>query len=177
MPLLYYLAYGSNLHPMRMTQRVPSARFIGKVEMRGRQLAFHKHSNDGSGKCLLYSEQGDDQVAHGVLYEINGSEKAALDRAEGVGKGYVEQQFMIPCPHLSGPDYIAFSYGAQSTHINPGLVPFDWYKTYVLAGATYHGMPAEYIEAIRATPSKIDLDTERSRKNWECLARMGWKRV
>ena len=83
MPLLYYLAYGSNLHPMRMTQRVPSARFIGKVEMRGRQLAFHKHSNDGSGKCLLYSEQGDDQVAHGVLYEINGSEKAALDRAEG----------------------------------------------------------------------------------------------
>ena len=55
MTLLYYLAYGSNLHPVRLTERVPSARFLGLTSLFGYQLRFHKrHEPDGSGKCNMY---------------------------------------------------------------------------------------------------------------------------
>ena len=57
--IIHYLAYGSNLHPLRLTLRVPSARVIGVVEMPGYMLEFHKRSIDGSGKCLIYTEQGE----------------------------------------------------------------------------------------------------------------------
>lgn len=56
MPTIHYLAYGSNLHPIRMTERVPSARVLGAIELPDHLLAFNKRSTDGSSKCLLYSQ-------------------------------------------------------------------------------------------------------------------------
>ena len=52
------LAYGSNLHPFRLTHRVPSAKLLGVVSVPGKRLAFHKRSDDGSGKCLFYAPGG-----------------------------------------------------------------------------------------------------------------------
>jgi gamma-glutamylcyclotransferase len=53
---LYYLAYGSNLHPLRLMQRVSSAKVEDVIELPGRQGNFHKRSPDGSGKCNLTDE-------------------------------------------------------------------------------------------------------------------------
>jgi len=64
-------------------------------------------------------------------------------------------------------------YVAQSTHIDSSLVPYHWYKNLVLAGARYHGFPAEYIAAIEATPSKVDTDAKRTQDNEDLLRRMG----
>lgn len=52
MQIHHCLAYGSNLHPLRLRKRVSTANLIGIVEMQGYQLAFHKRSTDESGKCL-----------------------------------------------------------------------------------------------------------------------------
>jgi len=52
---LNYLAYGCNLHPVRLQKRVPSAVFTGMVELHGRILSFSKRSVDGSGKCTIWS--------------------------------------------------------------------------------------------------------------------------
>lgn len=54
MTTVHYLAYGSNLHPLRLTARVSSARPLGTVPMPGYKIAFHKRSIDHSGKCLFY---------------------------------------------------------------------------------------------------------------------------
>src|SRR5258708_8605365 len=86
------LAYGSNLHPFRLTQRVPSAKAIGMVPMQGKRLAFHKKSDDGSGKCLFYEAGAAENLIFGVAYEIDAAEKPLLDELEGLGKGYNEQQ-------------------------------------------------------------------------------------
>lgn len=171
MSRIRYLAYGSNLHPLRLAARVPSARAIGVVEMPGYALAFHKRSVDGSGKCLLDAEQGSHQTAYGVVYEIDTREKPTLDWHEENGRGYYEQhgRFLLnnePCaPYL---------YLAQSEYIDPTLVPYDWYKALVLAGARFHDFPARYIASIEATPSRPDPDPGRARANQELLARMGW---
>lgn len=168
---VHYLAYGSNLHPLRLAARVPSARPIGIVEMPGYALAFHKRSEDGSGKCLVHAEQGGHHTAYGVVYEFDAREKTALDWHEGNGRGYDERQgrFLLhskPCkPYL---------YLAQSEYIDPALVPYDWYKALVLAGARFHDFPSQYIASIEAMPCRPDPDLGRAQMNQELLRQMGW---
>ncbi len=170
MPTVHYLAYGSNLHPLRLAARVPSARVIGTVEMPGYLLAFHKRSIDDSGKCLIYTEQGEHHKMYGVLYEIDVREKASLDAIEGSGKGYCERLVRLA---LNGETYTPHIHVAQSTHIDPSVVPYHWYKNLVMAGARYHSFPAEYIAAIEATPSKVDADAKRTQDNENLLRQMG----
>lgn len=169
MPNVFYLAYGSNLHPLRLAERVPSARTVGVVEMPGYRLAFHKRSVDGSGKCLIYTEQGQTHKTYGVLYKFNASEKASLDKVEGKGNGYCEQLVQF---QLNGKTYTPYVYVAQSTHIDPSFVPYHWYKDLVLAGARYHHFPAEYIASIEAISSKPDPDIKRTQKNENLLRQM-----
>lgn len=169
MPLLHYFAYGSNLHPLRLVARVPSAHALGVVEMPGYSLAFHKRSVDGSGKCLMYTEQGQDRRTYGVLYAFDAHEKANLDTLEGSGKGYVEQFVQFP---LNGKTYTPYIYMAQATHIDSTLAPYHWYKDLVLAGAKYHKFPADYVAKIEAVPSKPDLDLNRARENEELISRL-----
>jgi len=141
------------------------------VELPGLALAFHKRSDDRSGKCLLYAAQADSNKAYGVLYEFNPVDKAALDKAEGNGKGYFERQMRVP---LNGTDYSAYLYMASSTHIDASLAPYHWYKNLVLAGAQFHGLPPEYIATIQSIASVEDLNTQRREKNEALLRRMGW---
>lgn len=169
MPTVFYLAYGSNLHPQRLAERVPSARVVGVVEMPGHRLAFHKRSIDGSGKCLIYPELGQHHNMYGVLYEFDEQDTPGLDEVEGKGQGYENRCLRLS---LRGEIYSAFVYDAQATHIDPGLVPYHWYKDFVLAGARYHGFPAEYIASIEATSSKPDLNDGRRRGKENLLEQM-----
>jgi gamma-glutamylcyclotransferase len=169
MSTIHYLAYGSNLHPLRLTRRVSSARVIDVVEMPGYRIAFHKRSVDDSGKCLIYAERGQHHVAYGVLYEFDARDKASLDAAEGKGNGYFEQlvQFL-----RKGKTYAPYRYAARPTHIDPKLVPYHWYKELVLAGARYHRFAPEYIASIEAMPSKPDPDPRRAQENATLLSEM-----
>lgn len=161
MPLARFisLAYGSNLHPFRLTQRVRSATPIGVVPMPGKRLAFHKRSDDGSGKCLFYEPGGTEDMMYGVAYEIEMAEKPILDDLEGLNKGYNEQQVSFP---LNGVTRHALVYEAASTHIDATLVPYTWYKDMVVLGARYHGLPADYIAKIEAVVAVPDPKPERA---------------
>ena len=46
-----------------------------------------------------------------------------------------------------------------------GLLPFDWYKEIVLAGARENGLSRDYLDAIEAVPSVVDPDPERAARN------------
>lgn len=166
---IHCLAYGSNLHPFRLMQRVPSAKPIGVIEMPEKRLAFHKRSNDGSGKCLFYESGGPDDIMYGVVYAFDAAEKRKLDRLEGLGHGYNEQLVWLP---LNGVTYQAFVYVAASTHIDPTLVPYDWYKEMVLLGARYHRLPPAYVEVIDAMSSVPDPDPTRAAENAVILENM-----
>lgn len=171
MPRVHYVAYGSNLHPLRLIERVPSARELGVVELPGYQLTFHKRSIDGSGKCHLRLRSGQQEhyKAYGVLYEFDSEEKQRLDALEGRGKGYSEQhdQFV-----LRGEPYMAYLYNAQSSHIDSGLAPYHWYKEMVLAGARFHAFPKDYINYIESAPSKDDPDPNRAKDREVLIQRM-----
>lgn len=166
---MYYIAYGSNLHPLRLILRVPSARLVGVVKLQGCRLTFHKRSNDGSSKCNLDFSNDPEHTTHVAVYDIPEADIPLLDRAEGLGQGYDKSQMTI---EVDGSQLLAFVYLAGSTHLTANLEPYDWYKRLVLAGALKHKFPDTYIEQIAMVASKHDLDERRRIENENLLAQL-----
>lgn len=153
-----YLAYGSNLHPVRLLERVPSARVVGTTRLDRYQVVFMKRSRDGSSKAsLLYTDEAH-HTAYACVYELASREKPVLDAIEGVGAGYDTRELQVP---VNGEVLDVFTYVAAATHASPGLAPYDWYHTLVTAGALHHGFPADYVAALKAVTTQPDRDPQR----------------
>lgn len=150
---MHYLAYGSNLHPLRLALRVPNSRLVGTVQLDGCRLTFHKRSTDESAKCNLDFTGNPDHVAHAAVYEIPDSEVHRLDTAEGLGAGYFKQQMTVT---VNGESLLVFVYLASRSHLVENLEPYHWYKGFVLAGARKHLFPTAYLQRIDAVASKPD---------------------
>ncbi len=149
---LKYFAYGSNLHFKRFQQRVASVRFIDIAVLPGYQLAFHKHGADDSAKCNIIRGSGE---VHGVVYEIAVSEKSILDQIES---GYESCELFV---NTNAGSLKSYAYVATDQSINNSLLPYHWYKLYVLHGAQQHGLDTDYCSIIESQVSINDPDTKR----------------
>src|SRR4051812_8017072 len=94
-PTFLYCAYGSNMLSRRLRTRTPSAIANGVGYLSGWRLTFDKVSTDGSGKCDIEPTPHPTDWVYGVVFEISCGEKAALDTAEGLGKGYREERVTV----------------------------------------------------------------------------------
>ena len=112
--MLYYFAYGSNLHPVRLRERGLPAQLIGGTELRHHRLAFHKKGQDESSKCNLVRTDGEYDRVYGAIYELDSKHKNDLDSFEGKGYGYIDQNIML---QHQGQEYNCFTYFAQQSHI------------------------------------------------------------
>jgi gamma-glutamylcyclotransferase len=162
---LLLFAYGSNMLSVRIQERCPSARALGVAKLLGHELAWHKRSADGSGKCDVVPGTATSAV-FGVVYTLPRSEKAGLDCAEGLGAGYEERTV---CVWLQDTEMVVVLYGA--THTDTALKPYTWYRELVVAGAREHGLPHEYLHRIQTVAVIEDPDRERHARNmalvWE----------
>lgn len=161
-----YFAYGSNLHPVRLRERVPSARLVGTAVLPGWRLQFHKRGRDRSAKCDVIPAAPKGDAVHGAIFALEPEERVRLDRAEGLGRGYEERWLELPDV---GP---VFFYVAAATHVDDRLLPFTWYRALVVAGARFHGFPRSYIRAIAAVPSVPDPRADRRERHLRLLARL-----
>jgi len=162
-----YFAYGSNLYPARLGARVPSARVVGTGYIADRRLAFHKVGMDGSAKCDAPRGRG---RVHGALYTLDEGDWPLLDAAEGRGAGY-ERETVDVC---EGDELVRASvYLAQAGHIDPGLLPFDWYLRLVVEGAVHHRFPPAYIEALAGVATQRDPDEDRAGEMWAMIEEWG----
>ena len=156
---MQYFAYGSNLLAARLRARTPSATFVCTARLHGYTLRFWKRGRDDSGKAtIIPSEQPHDQVI-GVVYEIDEPERADLDRAEDLGHGY--DSIEVRLAGREG-DLDAFTYRARPSHLDRSLMPFDWYRDLVIAGAVEHGLPEAYIGRLRQVRATSDPDPDRA---------------
>lgn len=163
-----YLAYGSNLHPVRLQRRVPSARPWGPIRLPGYRLRFNKRSGvDDSAKATLEPQRG--AVAWGVLFAIDPRERPFLDEAESLGAGYHLERWTL---EVGGAGHRIFTYRAQDAYLDETAVPFDWYRDLVLEGARYHRFPLDYVAALETVPARPDDDAERARRHRELLQEM-----
>ncbi|WCK66825.1 gamma-glutamylcyclotransferase family protein [Agrobacterium tumefaciens] len=158
-----YFAYGYNMSTARLKERLPSSKPIGIATLAGHALRFHKRSQDGSGKCNAFETADSDDTVVGVLFSFDPSERAALDKAEGVGSGY--EHAVVTVINDKGRRRKVLTYKATSDYVDDSLKPYDWYKEFVLAGALEHGLPARYVdERISSQPAIEDPNVKRSEK-------------
>lgn len=148
-----YAAYGSNLHPLRLTERIPSARFLGTEYVPDWSLRFHKRGNDTSAKCSISRDGPGIYVA---VFDISVADRAVLDRIEGVGCGYATATLR------AGAMGDCMTYVAETHCIDNALAPFDWYKELVIVGATAHEFPATYVAQIAAIEAQPDDNQQRA---------------
>ena len=156
--MLYYFAYGSNLHPVRLLERVPSAQLVGVIKLRQHRLAFHKKGHDRSSKCNLVRTGEESDGVYGAIYEMDSAHKEALDCIEGNGNGYHDRQLTV---ELHGKEHSCFTYFAQQSYIENNLKPYHWYKDLVVLGAKHLQFPDGYVRSIELIESVEDLDDAR----------------
>jgi len=159
---MYYLAYGSNLHPIRLSERILSAKNIGVIEISGYQLKFNKIGIDQSGKCNVEKTKNNDNSVIFALYEIEDKEKKELDEFESCGHGYEVQYIDLIVNHYL---VTAFTYVAMGKYINNDLLPFSWYKSLTLLGMKYHSFDECYIHEINKVDTIEDEDLKRVDRN------------
>lgn len=158
-----YAAYGSNLHPLRLCARTPSAALQGTDVIAGYTLAFLKRARDGSAKCTIAPAAG--SFVHVAVYEIDDAEKGKLDEAEGLGFGYEIQRFEL------ARFAACLAYVAQPGHLDATLKPYTWYKELVLAGCEAHGFPDDYVQRIRAVEAVVDPQAARHAQHMAIVTR------
>lgn len=156
-------AYGSNMCTPRIRERVPSAQRVAVARLDRHQLRFHKRGRDGSSKADAFRTDAPGDHVWGVVFEIDPDEKPELDRAEGLGHGYLEREVEVTT--ASAECLRAFMYYAAPTAIAAGWTPYSWYKDFVIIGAREHGLPSDYVGAIEAVPAARDPDRDRQALN------------
>lgn len=164
--MIYYFSYGSNLHPVRLMQRVPSAELIGATEHPNHKLTFHKKSSDDSSKCNMFHSGDESDLVYGAIYRLKSEHKNVLDRFEGKGYGYIDNQIILK---HNGNQYRCFTYLAQQSHIVDNLKPYNWYKTLVILGAKYLEFPGSYISSIEEVESMEDPNLKRRNEQEELI--------
>lgn len=168
---MLYAAYGSNLHPVRMKQRTPSARLLGTAAIAGMALHFHKRGyRDFSGKCNIVRDgeafqRNRHPSIYAAIYDIPLAELSWLDHHEGAGSGY--DRTLIEVDGFG--DCVTYR-ATAAHHIDDTLRPFTWYKTLVLVGCQKLAFPGSYVEAIRAIPAVRDLDGDRHQTHMQLAA-------
>ncbi|MDH3690320.1 MAG: gamma-glutamylcyclotransferase [Gammaproteobacteria bacterium] len=159
---IYYFAYGSNLHYQRIAARVGGCTIHGRARVRGYQLAFHKVSQDGSGKCNAFRTDEIDHELWGVLYGLSVEQQKILDEIEGVGFGYEAE---ICSVEVADAVFGGVFYVAQTEYVDHTARPYSWYKDFVLHGARQHRLPEPHVEMIEAIEALQDPDIDRHQAN------------
>ncbi|MCL1658360.1 gamma-glutamylcyclotransferase [Elizabethkingia miricola] len=153
-------AYGSNMNLDRLKERVPSANKLLNVFIKGYTIKCNKISTDGSSKANIIKTDNDDNIVWGVIFEIDDSEKSNLDEYE---QGYNDS--ILSFLDSENSPHEAQVYIAEESAINDDLLPYDWYKEYIVSGAKENDLPQEYVEKLEAINFIEDTDTERRNKN------------
>lgn len=162
-------AYGSNMNLNRLIQRVPSAVKVCNVFLPGYKLVCNKVSKkDGSAKANIIKTDNPAELVWGVLFTINKNEKRLLDKAEGLGMGYNEDTLIFF--DETNNSYVAQVYIADSKAIDDNLVPYDWYKEFIVSGAILNNLPAEYIAKLQSITCILDHDEKRRNENYAILS-------
>ncbi len=140
----WYFAYGSNMNRTQMRSR---AQILEEqlASLENYVLVFNKKARGGYATANIRPAPG--KIVHGVLYKIPESAFRELDRFESVPQHY--RRIEVGVTDGAGGKINAQVYIA--TKVQKGLRPAPHYLQTILDGAGEHGLPAGYIDLIKAT--------------------------
>lgn len=164
---IYNFAYGSNMLLRKLQVNVPSAVKITNAFLQGYRFDFNKLSKDGSAKGNITKTDSDKDKAWGVVYEIEMQEKKALDKEEGLGKGYNEGRLIVTTEKENSIEVLA--YIADEGAVQKNLLPYDWYRDMVIIGAVENSIEKSYITFLKEFAYTVDPDHERRKKKFSIV--------
>ncbi len=143
---LLNFAYGSNLAIRYVHDECPSARTVMHAALPNYSIAFRRYSTNMKGGISTIIETPGGLV-HGALYAIKRAEIEAMDELENVNEGlYRRETFRV-----LGADQAWHSADLYRV-ARPGgpFPPSPVYLGLMIEGAIEHGLPADYVEGLRA---------------------------
>ncbi|MEX2604918.1 MAG: gamma-glutamylcyclotransferase family protein [Gracilimonas sp.] len=155
----YYYAYGSNLHPVRVEDRLGSVKLYSTGRLHSAEIQFNKTGGDGSGKGTIKWVNNPSQCIYGAVYKISEEQERLLDGFESLGKGY--KKIYLDVISENETPINCFTYQGMEQYIDDASIPFDWYKKLVVLGAEFLGFPKEYIRELKKTKSISDSNNDR----------------
>jgi hypothetical protein len=138
----------------KLKRVVSSARPLFHARLANYRFDFSKVSTDKSGKGNIIPSPRSE--VWGVVFQVDESQHNKLTESEG---GYSE--FSVTVVDTSGKQHAVLTYIANSNRTQDDLLPFDWYKAFVVRGAKQHGLPKDYIRSLEAFDSEQDPDPQR----------------
>lgn len=132
----YYFAYGSNMLPERLLERIGKYHTAFPVYLSDYRFVYNKKSCDGTTKanieCIKY------EVVHGVCFEIDSDDIAILQKYE---VGYNRANVSVSYSKDKLTSVVTFI----SSSIDETLKPSSEYKGLVLKGASHWHLDKSYV--------------------------------
>lgn len=132
----YYFAYGSNMLPKRLLERIKKYHTVFQAVLTGHKFIYNKKSIDGTAKANVGSSDGTD--VQGVCFEIDEDDFKILKKYEG---GYDQRNIEVTTGNGNTTKAITYI----SASIDNKLIPTDEYKNMVLKGAEHWELSKSYI--------------------------------
>jgi len=108
--MIYYFAYGSNLHHSQMKKRCPESFYIKKIVLNNFQLTFR---NKGGWADI---EKKDKKKVYGGLYTISNNDESRLDKYEDYPIIYKKMYFTH-----NGKDVMSYTMVKKTKLVYPTL--------------------------------------------------------
>ncbi len=146
-PPLLYFAYGSNMDPVQIRRRCPSARFVDMARLADHKLAFSRRSTRRrSGVADVVPAAGAE--VWGIVYRLlTVRDIQVLDAAEGFdperkrAHGYIRETRVVGLSGEAKPAWVNI-YIAQRQKSPP--LPTAAYIAHMTRGAEHWGLPQGY---------------------------------
>ncbi|MFI5365711.1 MAG: gamma-glutamylcyclotransferase [Candidatus Binatia bacterium] len=151
----WYFAYGSNMQSATLRGRrgIHFARAVpGRVY--GWRLVLDKPPLVPIGESFASIIPDATAEVLGVAYEISEVDLAHLDMSEGVPLGNYQRIELAVQPLTGRTDATLTAFAFMSEHRDPALQPSSRYMSLLIDGALEHGLPAQYVEFLRAIPAR-----------------------
>ena len=75
---------------------------------------------------------------------------------------------------IGGKKITASTYLGRPEAHDENLLPYDWYRALIVAGALEHELPESYVATLRDAVARVDPDAKRREKNLLLLQRSGY---
>ena len=156
METILYFAYGSNMDTATLGGRRGVALGpAGAGRAKGWRLALDKPSLLGNGEAVATIVADPQTEVWGVLYEMSAQDFEHLSLTEGVLIDHytrVEIDVVARSP-WSDHEQELRAVSLTSDHRDSSLRPSRRYMDLLLRGAAEHGLPASWIEMLKAVPA------------------------
>ncbi len=137
-----YFAYGSNMDPARLTERISRTAEATIGRLSDYRLAFNKAAQLGGVYANIVASPGD--LVWGVVYTCTDPELSELDKREGLPSGHYYRS-VVNVTLADGSIVEALAYVACEAHVVAEGVPSPAYLRHIVHGAREHGIPEAYV--------------------------------